>query len=104
MREAVDAAFDVVPGRREERRMGTAALAACDVVPGDLRITTPHLFRRALRCYTTPKSSGASTRGAPHMSFNDPKQGREVGEQPYEDATQGIEIGERPGEDPTQQA
>lgn len=36
------------------------------------------------------------------MSYSDdPTQGREKGERPYEDATQGTEIGERPGEDAT---
>lgn len=38
------------------------------------------------------------------MSFNDPTQGREVGERPDEDPTQGAEIGEHPHEDPTQRS
>jgi hypothetical protein len=35
-------------------------------------------------------------------TFDDPTQGRTVGEQPYEDPTQGREIGARPHEDPIQ--
>lgn len=45
-------------------------------------------------------ASSARLRGVDMSWSEDPTQGREAGEEPYEDPSQGGEIGERPGEDP----